>query len=453
MTAPPIRILFVAYFYPPATVGVRRLLSLLRHLPADRFDCHVLTVKPTAGEGCDPGPLAQLQQRVRTVERAGSLDPYRLLRIVRGEASSTSGGVAATAARPTDAGKKRAMQWMRRYLFVPDDRAGWLPFAVWRAWRMIRRHRIDVVYSSNYPQTTHLAAGLAARLAGVPWLADFRDGWTQNPAFHVPGTAAHDRMQHALERWVAKSAARIVTVSPPITAHLQSLRPPALAPAETIYNGFEGTSLPGCDAEAPAPLDARRRTLLYTGTFFGVRRPEPFLEGLVQALRDDPSLPERWRVLLRTELDAPARERLAALPLGGIVSVEPPIPHAEALEEQRRADGLLLVLEHGPGSDIMVSQKIFEYLAARRPVFALIPAGACEALLADTGGAIVCTGLSPREIAPRLREFFSTIEDGTRSLASLESLQRYTREAQAKRFAELFESMIRKPEDTHQWPK
>jgi glycosyltransferase involved in cell wall biosynthesis len=429
-----LRILFVEYHFPPASIGVRRIVSLLRHLDPARFEASVLTVRETAGEGCDPGPLEELAARRILVIRTGSLDPYRLLRKWRGADDGTP--QPGKAARPGDESLKAALQWMRRFLLVPDDRIGWLPFAIARGLPLARR--ADVLYSSNYPQTTHLVAGLLAMLAGKPWVADFRDGWTQNPMFYLPGTRLHAAMQRGLEAWCARRATRVVTVSPPITAHLQSLRTPGTAPVETIYNGFEEGMEPEDGEGSRAPLTQGRRTLLYTGTFFGPRRPDLFLEALAAALRQRPDLRGRWRVRLRAQLDGRAMALIGDLGLADVVEVASMIPHRDAIAEQRRADGLLLILEHGPGGDIMVSQKVFEYLAARRPVLALIPSGACEQLLAETGGAVVSTSRAARDVAIRIIEFFDAIDDGTRSLADASVLARFSRRAHAARFMEIF---------------
>jgi glycosyltransferase involved in cell wall biosynthesis len=286
---------------------------------------------------------------------------------------------------------------------------------------------------------------LIARATGVPWLADIRDGWTQNPAFFDPGNALAAALSRAGERFVARNATRIVTVSPPITRHLQSLRPPGLAPAVTIYNGFEPEECPGDSGEPASPLHAGRLTLLYTGTFFGRRRPDLFLHALARVVRRDPRWRDRLRVRLRCALDARERGLVERLGLAGVVEVLPSIPFRECLAEQVRADAFLLVLEHGPGSEIMVSQKVFEYLAARRPILALVPDGAAAELLADVGGATTCTSRRPGDAARALAAFLKALESGTHPLANPDRLATHTRGEQARAMAAELSAMAPRP--------
>ncbi|MBI5155577.1 glycosyltransferase, partial [Candidatus Poribacteria bacterium] len=373
-------LLMLSYFYPPAATGVRRVLSLARHLPAHGWHPLVLTVGRVRGAGHDPAPLDDpVIEAIPRVE-TGSLDPYRLLEILR---PSQAGGEEGSLGGKSPEGSQRLMNWLRRFVFWPDDRMGWIPFAVLRGIALVRRHRIRAVYSSNYPQSAHAAAALIQMAAGVPWLADFRDGWTQNPAFHQPGNALMAWAQRAGERWTARHADAIVTVSPPITRHLQAMRPARMLPARTIYNGFDEAEIPVPTPDA-RPLQEGRRTLLYTGTFFGRRKPDLFFAALAHAVRRDPTITGRWRVRMRCPLGERERGVIRRLGIEEAVEFLPAIPFRDCLAEQARADACLLVLETGPGAEIMVSQKVFEYLAGRRPIFALLPEGAAAELLRET---------------------------------------------------------------------
>ncbi|MEQ8820171.1 MAG: hypothetical protein RLY93_07975 [Sumerlaeia bacterium] len=429
----------VSYFWPPAATGVRRVLSLARWLPEFGWFPAVLACRRTRGEGQDERPLQDPAIGAVPVARTESWDPYRLLARREGPIQD---GTSAGASSPIRASslQARAMGLLRRHVFVPDDRIGWKRFAFAEGQRLLRSGRFRAIYSTNYPQTAHEVGRSLARSSGLPWLADFRDGWTQNPVFSRFGNPLVAATQHLLEQRTAEAATAIVTVSPPITRHLQSLRPPGLLPAETIYNGFEPDLLAPAGV-AREPLHPGKMTLLYTGTFFGPRRPDGLLRGLAEALRREPELRSAVVLRLRTVLDQPARDLLRELDLSEAVEVLPPVPFHDIVAEQRRADGCVLVLESGPGAEIMVSQKVFEYLAARRPIFALVPRGAAREVLEETGGAaIVDAEAEPDETGEALREFLGRVRGGE-SVASEERLARYDRRRQAKRMAEILDNL------------
>jgi len=428
----------VCYFHPPAATGVRRLVSLLRHLPDRGWRPLVLACRDAAGSGRDEGPLSDARVARTPVVRTGSLDPYRLAAIANGPSAASSSAADAADGRSL---RKTLMQLLRRHVFLPDDRMGWIPFAAVAGIRLARRHRVRAIYSSNYPQSTHVVALIVSAATGLPWLADFRDGWTQNPAFHDPGNPLLRAGQRLLERLVARRADAIVSVSPPIARHLQSLRPARMRPAETVFNGFEPEEFPDAPGATTTPLEPGRITLLYAGTFFGRRTPMPFLKALHALLRARPDLRDRLRVRLRTTLEPRWLRAIERARLGDVVQVMPPIPFADCLAEQRRADACLLVLEDGPGADIMVSQKVFEYLAARRPVFAMVPEGAAAEVLRSTGGAEISVRESPPAAARRLGAFFDRVAANDFPPASDAALAAFRRDRQAARIAAILDEI------------
>jgi hypothetical protein len=167
----------------------------------------------------------------------------------------------------------------------------------------------------------------------------------------------------------------------------------------------------------------------------------PFLRGLARVLAERPEWRDRVRVRLRCELASEHREALAALDLGEVVHVLAPLPFAQVVQEQRRAEACLLILEHGPGAEIMVSQKVFEYLAARRPILALVPEGAAREVLARSGGATVCTSPDASGIGPALEGFLARGLGGELQGASAPCLAPFNRRDQAWRLAEILDEV------------
>src|SRR4051794_18233144 len=106
-------------------------------------------------------------------------------------------------------------------LVVPDlALAGWLPFALPRALALARAERFDCVITTSPPQTAHLI-GAALKLAGTPWIADLRDGWTFDPPRGAWPIAAQAALDRALEEGSLARADRVVAVTRPIAADLE----------------------------------------------------------------------------------------------------------------------------------------------------------------------------------------------------------------------------------------
>jgi glycosyltransferase involved in cell wall biosynthesis len=125
---------------------------------------------------------------------------------------------------------------------------------------------------------------------------------------------------------------------------------------------------------------------VHAGSFFGQRSPRAFLTALHRLLAARPDL--RGRVEARflgafRPSDAAFAEELQ---LGDALRVEGFRPHAEALRAMKDADVLLLLIPRAGGRGLSIlSGKVYEYLAAERPVLALVPPeGAAANLLAQT---------------------------------------------------------------------
>jgi glycosyltransferase involved in cell wall biosynthesis len=264
------------------------------------------------------------------------------------------------------------------------------------------------------------------RATGVRWVADLRDSLISHP---------HRRQDLRGERTVAKLVARyadaIVCVAPAAVEEMLALSP--RGPVELIDHGADFDDFDGLEYTR-----GDRFRITHTGTIFGRRDPKPFLRALARADAD---------VVARFVGDFRDADRatIAELGLGDRVELVPYLPRREALALQRDSDALLLLVPAGEGRGrFVVTTKIFEYLAAGRPILAAVPEdGAAAALLRETGAGIVVPPDDVDAIAEALSGFAAGWRDGSLNGVTLtpevrESLSRRNR---VERFAELLRSL------------
>ena len=126
----------------------------------------------------------------------------------------------------------------------------------------------------------------------------------------------------------------------------------------------------GCDFDDFAGLEyapGERFRITHTGSFFGKRDPRPFLTALAESGLD---------VVARFVGDfrSADREWAESLGLGDRLELIPYAPRRRALELQRDSDALLLLIPDAGGRGRgVLSGKVFEYLAAERPILAAVP--------------------------------------------------------------------------------
>lgn len=369
------KLLVVANPYPPmVSAGTTRVVRFLRHLPEHGWESTVLTA---GAKGTAPTPGVP-------VVRAPVLMPRLLLR-----------------------GGRRSTR-INRWISVPDPYVTWVGPAVSAGLRLLHSEHFDVVLSSSPRPSVHLVAATLSRLSGLPWLADYRDPWSTYQ-FRAYPTKAHRRAHRCLEAWALRQAAAVTAVNQPIIDDLVGRHPWLDGHAEVLPNGYDR-------AEPHEEIDLGPGFwLVHTGRLYGrEQQVSAFLAALA-------ALPSEVKVLFVGVDDSRIMPEVRRLGLGSRVWVEPFVPHARSLGYQRAADALLLVNGRRPES---MSSKVFEYLDAGRPVFAISPAGsAARSLFAEVGGG-TCV-LPDSDMAGPLASFIESVRLGTASVAEGSALDRY----------------------------
>lgn len=376
--APMRRVLFVSYYFPPSGgPGVQRVLKFVRYLPQFGWQPVVLTVRPEDASYPDPDPamLAEVPETV-PVERTRAWDPYALYARFLGREKQETVGVGFIHAGE-ESWKERLAKWVRANLFLPDARVGWVPFALRRARQLLRETSFDVVVTSGPPQSTHLIGAALAAQQHVPWVADFRDPWTDISYYRqLPLTPLARRFDAAQERRVLERADAVVTVGPSLAKLL--MRKTA-TPIHVIFNGFDESDFEGVD-----PVATEGFVIAHVGNLMGQQNPEALWRALAQ-LRRDGRIPE-LRLRMVGHLDASVAERIAANGLEPILERVPYVPHIEAIRHMVGASLLLLNINHVPNAELIVTGKVFEYIASGRPVLGIGPVpGDAATLLEKTG--------------------------------------------------------------------
>ena len=402
------KLLLVSYYFPPmGGAGVQRALKFCKYLPAFGVQPVVLAAHdPSYAQ--DPTLLDDLPPGV-TVRRV----PYtpllqRALAWRRRHDASAPSALKPSADPP---GRDALLSAWASVCF-PDDKAGWARRARGTARALLRDEGIDIVLSTAPPMSAHALAARLARDAGLPWVADFRDLWTDNPGDASPSwRRAMDRRTET--RWL-RQAAGIVTVTPGWQRRLAA-RCPDTTPVAFIPNGYDEADF-GARAGAAAGPDDHAFRLVHTGSFYGPRDPGTLLDGLAGYLQYAPPAARPLRLRLVGQIGSRFAARLARFDAAwpGVVEQLPYVPHGQALAEMAAADALLLVVGAGAaGQDPAVTAgtlpaKIFEYLRAGPPMLLLgDPQGDAAALLRAHGRGWVADETRPAAITQALREMMT----------------------------------------------
>lgn len=407
------RVLMVAFHFPPAAMGSGHLrtLGFARYLPEFGWNPIVLSASAMAYPRTAPLQEGAIPRGCE-VHRAFALDAGRHLAV---------------------AGKYPG------FIAQPDRWASWCPAAVAQGLRLIRRYRIDAIWSTYPIMTAHWIAHALSRRTGLPWVADFRDP--------VAGSVSNANRfavasQQRWEKRVLRDAAHVVFTTPGSMQACADKFPVAYAEGRlsVIGNGYDEAAF--TDLPRPKPASSGRPlVMVHSGLLYpDGRDPVPFFTALAQ-LRDMGHVgPDDINVILRASGFEPRyADELKRLGIGNMVTLAPPISNHDALVEQASVDALLLF--QGARFNHQIPAKIYEYLRIGLPIFALVSAsGDTAAFLRDTGAATMVAMDDSGAIQKQLACFIDALRSGRLSVADRKVVENYSRFRGAETLAALLQA-------------
>jgi glycosyltransferase involved in cell wall biosynthesis len=419
-----VRLLVIAYYYPPdPSVGAHRWAAMARYL---RELGHEVTVLTTRAFGTLPDDD-------RWVVRGNDLAANeRLRRLLRRPSLQQRTAPAAPAEPVTPVLFTRVV--------VPDTYAlTWVPLAQRLARSLVRDRAIDCVITSGPPHSLHLCGqSLSRKPTGPAWLADYRDGWRFEPLLGAWPTTLQEWLDARLERRAVRSAGAITAATLPIA---EDFRMRLGVPATHVPNAWDSADDVRVD-ELGVPagmLDPATLNVVHAGKLSGPRGrdPRPLFEALARLAARRPQARERLRLVLAGRLDAVDEHLLAGQPAGEMVCHVGHLSRMQAAALQRGADALLLLTSVGHASQ--ATGKLFEYLAAGRPIVALASNNEAARIVTETGTG-VCVPPDDVEAIERVLE--QVLDGSLGERYTPQGLERYRYPAPALQVATLLDSAV-----------
>lgn len=234
-----------------------------------------------------------------------------------------------------------------------------------QAQKILRHSNYDLIIATGEPFILFKYAHLLSIEFRIPWMADYRDGWTTNQGNYRHGVLA--KLQHTFfrrkEKKYISNSSLIITAAPDYAAALQKIHPTKRI--EVVYNGFDEDAMKGTESLQPGKTTF---IISYVGTIYPHQNLEMFLQGLALFLKNrniehSPNLEVRFYGL-QSQQEAINRVKNFT-ELSTVIKVLPKIPYPELLKELKQSH-LLLLLSANKAQ--WLNAKLFDYLAVERPI-------------------------------------------------------------------------------------
>jgi glycosyltransferase involved in cell wall biosynthesis len=391
------RVLFVAYYFPPiAASGAMRPLGFCRHLDSYGWNSRVLST--TTESVYPPHPVdhelgAQVPAGV-AVDRVGYRDSLSRLLDMRdhvqsalfgrpilknggGRTDESKGSAGVAARKPRSILRDAILDWMFAF---PDRPMSWTGPAVARIMALEERLKPDIVIATGGPWTNFIVGRMLSRRLGCPLILDYRDPWTFNPYYSF-GVRFLNQKARRLEQALCSAASRVIANTDELRQRLCIEYPEIEHKCIAISNGFD----PGILGTEAAKVEQRPAAagyeLCHFGTVYGKRTPVKLFQALSELSQTGAVRPGHLRLRFVgawDSTDETCNNLAQDLEKQGLLRRESPMPHRLCIEHMKKASVLLVVQ---PESPLQVPGKIYEYIAAGRPLLLVGGEGATAGLV------------------------------------------------------------------------
>jgi glycosyltransferase involved in cell wall biosynthesis len=343
------KILIISFFFNQAEeIGSIRLRGLAKYLPKFGWQPTILTINSSSDTHFRTVETGYLDLKANWKAKIG-LNPENTvenqLKVVKGKKSlDFLLGV-----------------WEEIFAY-PDAQKNWYRPAIEAGSELLEHEHFDAMLSSSSPVTCHLIASELKKRYNVPWTADLRDLWTQNP--YVNHTLLRKILEKRLELKTLKNADALTTTTEYCKNDLKQLHKKDNTYA--ILNGFDPVH-----ESQNTPL-TEKFNLVYTGRlYYGKRDPELLFQALTELINEEKINAENINVDFYGPSEPWLLNSVKKHHLENVVKICGVLPRNKVLKKQRESQVLLLLTWKNSKEKGVIPGKIFEYLAAKRPILSI----------------------------------------------------------------------------------
>ena len=374
------RALIISYFFPPlASAGSIRSLKFVKYLPNHGWTSTVLSIKPKKNDTLDYCFQSEIPNST-SVYRTKSHELFICRLISR---------------------ISHDFHWF----VLPDCHVGWIPSAIRAGVSLIMKENIDVIYTTSPPNSVSLIGLILKKIKHLPWVVDFRDPWTQNPAYPDYPTFFHRRFDEYLEHLVAKNADKIIfNTAPNLNDFIKKYPDIPYEKGTVITNGYDPDDFKDLKSHKTDKF-----TITYTGSLYGERL---FLKSLRDIITESPEIKSNIKVIFAGRHPW-LKYQIDEFKLQEVLEMKGPVSYKESLQLMMDSD-VLLITQMAPSRSVerWYPIKLFEYLATGKPILGILPKGIARDLLQSSKSSIIVDYYDLDGIKKAIYHLYSQYNEG-----------------------------------------
>ena len=372
------KVLIITYYWiPSGGAGVQRWVKFAKYLPTCGWKPIIYTPENPEYPSLDYSFEKDIPSNI-IVLKTPIWEPYNVYRKFAGKKN-----------QPINAGfisenkksgwKDKLSIWLRGNFLIPDPRRFWIRPSVDYLTEYLRNNPVDAFITTGPPHSMHMIGlGLKKAFPHLPWIADFRDPWTNIDFYKdLNLTSFADRIHRRMEKKVLQSADVVLVVSQGMKDDFDLVQG---ANVKVITNGYDVSDIQSGQVE----LD-KKFSISHIGTLNAARNPTTFWKVLSEICAENNAFRNDLFIQLVGKVDFSVLEAIEKAGLKEQLLKINYLSHSEAIAKQSSSQVLLLLINQSGNAKGILTGKFFEYLAAKRPILAIGPTdGDVATILRDT---------------------------------------------------------------------
>jgi len=428
------KVLIVTYYWiPSGGAGVQRWVKFTKYLREFGWEPIIYTPENPEFPSIDHSFEKDIPSDIKVI-KTPIWEPYDIYRSLTGQkGKSINAGFISEDKK--QGWKDKLSIWIRGNFLIPDPRRFWIKPSINYLKKYISENPVDAIISTGPPHSMHLIAlGVKKQFPGLPWIADFRDPWTNIDFYNELNLSyISDEIHHKLEKDVVKNTDCLVTVSQGWMDGFITMNPKR---NKVITNGFDTADIQVGETQ----LDSKF-SISHIGTLNAARNPKALWEVLGELCVENKEFSNDLEIKLIGKVDFSVMEDLRQNNLIPQLNKIDYLPHSEAIAKQQNSQLLLLLINRSQNANGILTGKFYEYMAAKRPILAIGPTDGDASLVLNETGAGKIVDFDDKANTKRIvLEYYNLYK--TNSLqVNTDSVERFSRRSLTGELAILLNSL------------
>lgn len=431
------KVLIITYYWiPSGGAGVQRWVKFAKYLRQYGWEPIIYTPENPEYPSIDHSFEKDIPADI-TVLKTPIWEPYNVYRNLTGKKNQAI-NAGFISENKKQGWKDKLSIWIRGNFLIPDPRRFWIKPSVRFLSDYLKENPVDAIITTGPPHSMHLIGmGLKKNFPSLPWVADFRDPWTNIDFYKdLNLTWFADKIHHRLEKEVLQKADTVLVVSRGMKEEFAQIKPKKL---QVITNGYDESDV----QVGTLALDGRF-SISHIGTLNAARNPRIVWKVLSEICAENIDFKKDLQIQLVGKVDFSVLEDIQSYGLQEQLLKIDYLSHSEAIAKQNTSQVLMLLINQSGNAKGILTGKFFEYLAAKRPILAVGPTdGDAAVVLNETSAGIMVDFADEQETKKAIQNYYNRYKNGTLSVQS-ESVERFSRRSLTGELAGLLDGFGKK---------